>query len=275
MDTDDPIEKGKAAIVGELVKEVAKSPKVREAGDQIAQTVLTISKTINVCLLPIAAVNFGYEKAREYFMNCFSKDFENKTKSIPKECVVEPKISIVGPALQGLAFSCEEDELKSMYISLIAAAIDVRKAQDVHPAFIEIVRQITAKEAILLQTVLSLDIMPIAQLILHDGEDGRFLVMTRHLMSVAVYTEGSNEQNIVEQSMVENWIRLGLVEVSYEDLLATRAYYDFVKGAPKYLELHKVHGDRLTVGQGVLSRTSFGEKFARSVGILPDLNFIA
>jgi hypothetical protein len=66
---------------------------------------LTIAKAINVVLLPIAAINFGYERARDYFQSRFESDLREKLADVPSDDVVEPKPPLAGPVMQGLAFS--------------------------------------------------------------------------------------------------------------------------------------------------------------------------
>jgi len=58
-----------------------------------------------------------------------------KAAGIPPEHVVEPKASIAGPALQALAFSHEEPDLREMYLNLLRASMDARTAKVAHPAF--------------------------------------------------------------------------------------------------------------------------------------------
>src|SRR5712692_5071017 len=93
------------ALVGEILKAAGDNPQVKEAGANLGQTALTITKTINNALLPLAAVNFAFDKARKYFAEKFESDLSAKASAIPVECLVEPKASIAGPALQGLAFT--------------------------------------------------------------------------------------------------------------------------------------------------------------------------
>jgi hypothetical protein len=145
----DPISSAKAGVtvLGELMKVAGDNPHVKEAGSNLGKTALTITKTINNALLPLAAVNFAFDKARRYFDEKFADDLSAKVAAIPVESIVDPKASIAGPALQGLAFTHEEPNLKNMYLSLLATAMDGRVASAAHPAFVEVIKQLTADEA--------------------------------------------------------------------------------------------------------------------------------
>ncbi|HEV8398139.1 MAG TPA: DUF4393 domain-containing protein [Vicinamibacterales bacterium] len=152
----DPIKaaQGTISVVGEVIKLAGESPEVRAAGGELGKTALTITKAINNALLPLAAVNVAFDKARNYFSERFEKELTTKVAEIPADDLIEPKASVAGPALQGLAFSHEEPDLKNLYLNLLATAMDARVAAGVHPTFVEIIRQLTAEEASLLRTVL-------------------------------------------------------------------------------------------------------------------------
>ena len=112
----DPLKTAKdgVAVIGEIIRAAGDNPAVKEAGENLGKTALTITKTINNALLPLAAVNFAFDKAKKYFAEKFQDDISAKASQIPVENLVEPKASIAGPALQGLAFTHEEPSLKDM-----------------------------------------------------------------------------------------------------------------------------------------------------------------
>ncbi len=142
------------ATAGKVYDAVKYDPGMTVAKQQLVKTATTLTKAINVALLQIAALNYGYEKAKAYFTEKFESEMNEKASTIPPDQVVEPKASVAGPALQGLAFSHEEPDLKEMYLNLLKSAMDGRMAEQAHPAFVETIRQLTADEARLLKLVL-------------------------------------------------------------------------------------------------------------------------
>jgi len=134
-------------LVVEVMKAAGDNPQVKEAANNLGQTAVTLTKTINNVLVPLAAINFAFDKARIYFAGKFQLDIAEKAKSIPPEHIVEPKASIAGPTLQGLAFTHEEPNLKEMYLNLLATAMDGRAAAVAHPAFVEIIKQLDSEDA--------------------------------------------------------------------------------------------------------------------------------
>ena len=59
------------SVIVEVIKAAGDNPKVKEAGGELGKTALTLTKAINNILLPVAAVNFAFDKAKMYFANQF------------------------------------------------------------------------------------------------------------------------------------------------------------------------------------------------------------
>ena len=211
------------ALVGEIIKAAGDNPNVKEAGQNLGQTALTITKTINNALLPLAAVNFAFDKARVYFAEKFQQDISQKASAIPAEQIIEPKASIAGPALQGLAFAHEEANLKDMYLSLLATAMDGRVAAEAHPAFVEIIKQLNSEEANLIRGVLqSQSPMAIAEVwITTVGEQG-WVTLATHLLNLNDSETSSPVENPKIPAMVDNWVCLLYTSPSPRDGLLSR-----------------------------------------------------
>lgn len=271
----DPISAAKGAleVASGLMKTAGDSPEVKEAGRNLGQAAVTLTNTINNALLPLAALNYGIEKARIYFAGRFQSEMAEKAASIPPEEVVEPKSSIAGPALQGLAFTHEEPDLKAMYLSLLATAMDKRVSRDAHPAFVELIRQIDATEVALLRPILTtpamLAIVEI-QMVSADATPNAFSVLRTHYMQLINEITGDDEELDEFPAMVDNWIRLGLVEVTYSRWMTQDPPYEWVEKRKRYQQLKELHaslGNSVKFQRGIISRTAFGAQFARAVGM--------
>jgi hypothetical protein len=262
---------GSVALLGEVVRVAGDNPHVREAGCELGKAVLTVTKTINNCLLPLAAFNFGVEKAKKYFAEQFPNDMARKAAKIPAEEIVEPKASIAGPALQGLAFCHEEQDLKEMYLNLLASAMDGRMADSAHPAFVEIIKQLSSKEATLLQGVLEKDIPFMIGEIYFTPDTGKLHITTntlyRHLLDFRDEKHQPVEDPFVP-AMVDNWVRLGLVKVAYDRTLVSEDY-SWVETRPEFIsQRNKVTAQgTVTYRQGSMRATAWGMRFAQAVGL--------
>lgn len=271
--TTDPLRTGEHAlsIVGEVARIAGDNPDVREAGKLTGKSILTISKTVNNALLPLAAVNFAFERAREYFTTRFTKDLEEKAAAIPADQVIEPKASVAGPALQSLAFCHDEAELRDLFLGLLATAMDRRKASIAHPAFVDLIKQLDAEDATLLQGALRLSGLGIIEIRLTTGDGSGWTVVDKHILDFKNLSTGDQIEVPRHRAVIDNWTRLGLVSVSYETQLAAANAYAWADTRPECLKAYKeleTDTKKVTVVHGVLSRTAFGLQFAQAVGIL-------
>jgi hypothetical protein len=281
MSDDNPVSAARTLVevVGEVLKAAGDDPQVKLAGSELGKTAVTITTAINNILLPIAAVNFAFKKARDYFEKRFTEDFEEKVNRIPAEEVIEPRASLAGPILQGIAFSHDETNLKDMYLNLLAAAMDRRRAHLAHPAFVEIIKQLNAREADLLRSSIDSDrASPIAEIRLRVSSrfsrTTTYQPLLRHLMDIVHTSTGEAAEEPAMAAMVENWIRLGLVRVQYGPTATGKNPYEWVIKRPEFLLERKRHdpdGKRIEIVRGIFQRTEFGKAFAEAVELRPTI----
>lgn len=276
-DKSNPIDtaRGGIALIADVIKAAGDSPHVKEAANNLGQTAVTLTKTINNVLVPLAAINFAFDKARAYFAGKFQAEIEEKARAIPPEHIVQPKPSIAGPTLQGLAFAHEEPDLKDLYLNLLATSMDGRKAAQAHPAFVEIIKQLDGRDAKTIRPILvSESPLPIAQIRRIKASDGSFFVLHHHLLDYRSETTGKPAEDEALPSMVDNWMRLGLVEVTYEQHLTNPNAYSWAEQRPEFTKLKRQalpEGYRLDIAQGLMRRTELGKRFGLAIGVIGPL----
>lgn len=279
MTGDDPINQATSALhaIGEIVKAAGDDAQAKRAAHELGKTAVTVTKFINACLLPLAVLNYAVDKARTYFESRFPEEFAEIAKEIPPEELVEPKASLAGPLLQALAFSHEEQDLKRMYLHLLASGMDRRTSETAHPSFVDIIKHLTAAEAHYLSSTIAAGTnIPLVEFRLRlsgsifSSRTG-FRVLLKHLPDIR---DSSGKRVVVPDvaAMIENFCRLGLIEVDYEARAgSTRAMeaeaYAWIKLRPEYRNLKDAHGKDLIVQKGLMLPTRFGLMFASAVGI--------
>ena len=258
-------------IVAEVLKAAGDAPQVKEAAGNLGQTAVTLTKAINNVLLPLAAVNFAFDKARAYYNSKFQQDLAEKTKDIPPEHIIEPKASIAGPTLQGLAFTHEEPDLKEMYLNLLATSMDGRSASSAHPAFVEIIKQLDSEDAKLVRDVLQSRIpFPIAQIHSKNKDNNGYTLLAQHLLHLTNPTTHAAVENQQLPAMIDNWIRLGLVEVTYDKHLISPDRYSWVEQRPEFIRFSQApqpDGAKVEFKKGIMQRTELGKRFAQAIGL--------
>lgn len=273
MPDQDPLKSAKdgVSLVTEIIKAAGDNPQVKEAATNLGQTAVTLTKTINNVLVPLAAINFAFDKARTYFSGKFQQELAEKAATIPPEQLVEPKASVAGPTLQGLAFTHEEPNLKEMYLNLLATAMDGRKASIAHPAFVEIIKQLDSEDARLVRGALqSESAIPIVQIHRKPMNNKGYNVLVQHLLNLTNSATGAPVEDAGLPALIDNWIRLGLVHVAYDKFLSDPQHYSWVEQRPEFLRLSQASQPdeaKVEFQKGIMSRTELGKRFGQSIGL--------
>lgn len=135
-----------------------------------------------------------------------------KLKDIPEEKIVEPEPYVAIPAIQQLSYSFDSEELRELYANLLASSMNVDTKYDVHPAFVDIIKQLTPDEAKLLKILprTSISYEPLIDLQLNMGAKRGHFAMLRNYTNIG---EGVCDvpENIC--SYIDNLDRLKLIRV--------------------------------------------------------------
>jgi hypothetical protein len=96
-------------------------------------------------------------------------------------------------------------------------------------------------------------------------------LLVKHLLNLKDPTTGTPVVDPQLPAMVDNWIRLGLIEVSYDEYLTDPTQYSWVDLRPEYVRLSQEpqpDGVEVEYVKGILQRTELGKKFAEAIGLI-------
>lgn len=139
------IEAAKALGLSELVPEIYHDmlqPAVLHIGDGLA----TIAKAVKISLAPLEAGVWGYEQIKEWLSVRVTRILADRRA----KRIETPPLSIAGPLILQLIFAKNEPDLKELYASLLATAMDSTNNIS-HPSFVTIIQQLTSDEAKILK----------------------------------------------------------------------------------------------------------------------------
>lgn len=77
-----------------------------------------------------------------------------KLQVIPTEKLTEPEPYVAIPAMQQLSYCVNNDELRDLYANLLVSSMNTDKKWQVHPAFVDIIKQLTPDEAKFIKTLM-------------------------------------------------------------------------------------------------------------------------
>jgi hypothetical protein len=220
----------------------------------------------------------------EYLSAHAADELAEKLSGVPDEDLRPPKRSLAGPAIEGLGYAADEPDLRELYLELLARALDDKYADSAHPSFVEVIRQITSREAELLRHYLTNESgsanFPIAALELLTQPQRNTVRLYTHLLDIPRSQRAEGSDSI--PTFVDNWIRLGLVQVHYDSWIAKEGTYDWVETRPEAISARAYVAGRvppapkdgdiqesyvMDIKKGHMTPTAFGKSFALAVGM--------
>nr|WP_315267307.1 DUF4393 domain-containing protein [Microbacterium lemovicicum] len=261
-----------SGALGEVVKLGKESPDARAAGTYAAKSLRIVAQTVHTLLLPLAAANYGAQKFATYMQERFGPELAERLEGVPEASIVPPRSVLAGPVLDSLVYAHEEDELRALYLSLLAGSMDARTATDAHPAFVDVLRQVDAEEIKFLRAVLghaNVEVWPVAKIRvkMHDGSS---VDIIKNVLDWR--RDGDSVSPKMGAAYVDNWVRLGLVVVTYSERLRADVYgwvqeTGWYAGVEKSIVDGTQDGRKLDIQNGVLEVTEWGKMFAAAVRI--------
>ena len=122
-------------LIPEVYKDLAQ-PAMKEVGN-------VGGRTAKALLSPIRSLLWGWEKIEKVVTEGIEKRFEK----IPEEQRKTPEPEIAVPLMQALTYTAQNETLREMYLNLLANSMDKQKETDVHPSFVELIKQMNSLDA--------------------------------------------------------------------------------------------------------------------------------
>jgi len=178
-------------------------PAMQAAGNVIALPFQAIDIALSKPKLWVAEKQYNFERTKALLAE--------KLKNTPPENIVPPENYVAVPALQQISYCFDSDELREMYANLLAVSMQVDKRWEVHPSFVEIIRQICPDEAKILQYIVTHnpDEIPVIDLFFQNDK-GEVISMVRHFSNLGELAQCDYPSNICKY--FDNLVRLGIIE---------------------------------------------------------------
>ena len=158
----------------------------------------------------------------------FSTEIENKINKIPSENRDISKFGLVIKAMEESRYQLSKDDIRKMYVNLIASTVDNRKNTVVNPRLATVVAQFGQKEAEFLKIIYQqrLHQMPFGYLVIKNDKNATTRKITNCLYSTddGSYLFGKDETidifnslGIIE-SQQDSWLSSPIYESRYQTL---------------------------------------------------------
>ena len=172
-------------------------------------------------------IHFSAEKMRlqqAHDLETFKKSLSDKLNAKPKECLVEPRMQVVGPAVENAKYCMDEPKIREMFQNLLANAADERYQSKVHPSFSAIIAQMSPLDAENLSLFRKKEVYPIARYKFNLSGGGEYVSFTHcFLVNSKMKTADELELQAASLSSLE---RQGLIEIIYGQILLDKTVYE-------------------------------------------------
>lgn len=233
---DAPGEKALAEAAKERSKDIYDDG-LKPAVKEISKSLQTVFGLVNTLLYPLEELRKNAEYKHKHFMD----DIRERAKAIPEGKLVPPPLNISGPAFEGLRYTMDVKELRDMYIELVSCAMNSDTADDAHPSYVEIIKQLSSDEARILKAMPQFGFyVPVLDVdIVLPGGSGR---IAHYSNASAVGRDARCRSPKNTPMYINNLCRLGLAETpdqalvddaGYDRIYASAAYRDMTERIPK------------------------------------------
>lgn len=234
---------------------------LQPAAKQIGNSLETVTKVINIALLPLRGVIWGYEKIEDWLSTVVA----NKLKSVPEDKIITPPLIVAGPTIDGLRYAAEEEEIRELYANLLATAMNKDTVHKAHPGYVNIIKNITSDEVLILKVFLEKQMQPSMDLMARAADGIRTLIARHH-------THLDKKQPILRPDLVpsylDNLCRLGLLEIPDGIWMAQLDNYTELEKDTSLEEMRstlKLINRTLVLDKKLIRTSCYGDQFIEHV----------
>lgn len=247
-----------------------------EFPDVFNAAVTPVASRASETLIALWEITFGgidnYANKVKYKRNLDLESFKNQlindVTQIPKENIIEPKLSIMGPAIESSKYYYEEPELRNMFSKLIASSMNSAYQDIIRTSFTSIIKELEPIDASNMKILSANHRLTIGDIRYTKDSDGT--ASTPIVKNLFVHNPNYSDHKIISSSLT-NLERLGLVTIQkvaltdkevYDSLLNSSAYKyysseEFTKSIVDF------DYDNTELVKGYIELTTFGQDFVK------------
>ncbi len=259
--------------IAEKIYDDTASPALQEVGGFFA----AITGFFNhVVAAPLHRLNAKFKIKTEAYIRNLYEEYQK----IPENHRQEPPINIIGPTLEALKYELDEEALSEMFTNLLLSSMDDRIESKCHPAYVKIISQMNAKDAIVLKGIFQRRNAPFAMVKPKCAIDLNY--QGKKLSGYHIHADKFPELYIGDienltpfeiSKSLYNLNRLGIIEINktfalrndFFDIYKQLIESDTIKNIYSQLDTTSIPGCSLDFDKGSINFTEFGKDFAESV----------
>jgi len=242
---------------------------IRPIGTEVGALAVRATRAL---LKPVGGLIWGFEKVEDWL----AESIAPKIEKIPPKFRIEPSLIIAGPTIDAMKYCGSEPHIRELFANLLVTSMDSRSASDSHPAFVEMVKQMSPDEAKMLKFMARgyKENTPIIEVYraferMEKNKDGTPVVSISRVFGpyspIAFYARCSNMLEV--PTLISNLARLEIIQILFpadvseettEELLSDSIIQKFRKEIENEPILK---GCQFRYNTGWIRLTPLGERF--------------
>lgn len=232
--------------------------------DTIHPVATSAKSAIGFCInfLTSGIKPYMYQKIKEseFRIKKIDDELTKKYNKIPDENKTDPRTNILGPAIDVLKYNLEEEHIRNLFINILVSEMDNRKQSKVLPAYVEVVRQLSKKDADALKFFKQHKVKnePVMK-IQYKFAEGGFAYSSNNVVLIL-----NNTYEILDSIVIDSLLRQKIIEIDFMEYRNNEAVYTSIFEQIKLRDEFKILPPTVkTLGysKGLLKVTDFGKNF--------------
>ena len=250
----------KDKLIGQAggVLEKAYDDVVHPSAKSIGNSLSLLPRAIGVCLGKLEKWVINGEES----IRLTAEAVQQKVLQIPEEKLTEPEQYVAIPTIQQLSYCYDSEELREMYANLLVSSMNTDTKYQVHPSFVDIIKQLTPDEAKLLKKLSKGNSFPLID-VNRESPSGGYQVIVHNFTDIS---EDVCDCPSNVFAYLDNFERLKLIDIKNDKYLTND---DFYKPLENHVEIQEIMSHTLPEGykneitKGMFKLTAFGREFIK------------
>ncbi|MCA0405806.1 MAG: DUF4393 domain-containing protein [Proteobacteria bacterium] len=203
----------------------ALSPAAKTFGTELAPLGAEVGRAVNeavktLLLRPVSGAVWGANQVFDFIQEKVTKRFEK----IPPENRVEADLRIAGPAMEAVRFAANEEDIQELFAALIANSMDSRHKGFIHPSYVDVVKQLSSTDAIIMKNIASSERIAIIK---YSAKTGSGKIPVSPTIINPNFCSGIDVYQVSQS--IDNLSRLMIIQQNFLNTYVDKQNYEFSK----------------------------------------------
>lgn len=243
--------------------------------DGLSRPIKTVGNGLDMCLNFVGAifspVMYEYIQNAEYKKQEIDKKLSDKYNKIPEANRTEPRMNIMGPAVELLKYNLDENHIKDIFVNIMSNEMNTENQKNVLPSYIEIVKQLSKDDAKMLNSLYELykskETTQLALEIIRarpSDSPSSYVDIDKYIIGNANRKNNITSLHTIKLSPIifDNLARLEIIKIHDDKYIPDIDMYDIAFDSIKY-KYDNIENYKIYYEKGIFEITEYGINFIK------------